>query len=442
MQNLCIRLLSGGSAAWHPKSLLDSSIYRSTLQLCSALIILILASTASAQRFSGYTVENGPDAIRLYLDHSSFTPVLSVGLLGNATQREQNKGVMDVKARTGIVRSLWSDSYLSQYRRNFNAVSKWMSQFSQSDGSILYTPQEIIPYYSNIAAIGMTRDPNRMPQVVAWMNWYTNHLNWPDKWGLYGTIYDYTVNNGQEISTNDADSTDSYAGTFLTLAWNAWATGDAGARSYIAGIYSQLDAIGGVIIKTQNSDGLTWAKPDYQIKYLMDNSEAYRGLRDAASLFKNAFHDNNKAAYYNAAADAMQNGIFGMWLNGNWAVYKDGVGKLAAPNMNTWYADATAQVFPVLLGVVTSSDTRAKQAYAAFNSAWPGWPSLSFNTKDPFPWCLVGDAAAAMGDKTRLITYIKTIQTKYENSNFPWPFYIAEAGWFIRGNNFMLGHGL
>jgi hypothetical protein len=28
------------------------------------------------------------------------------------------------------------------------------------------------------------------------------------------------------------------------------------------------------------------------------------------------------------------------------------------------------------------------------------------------------------------------------NSGFPWPFYNAEAGWFIRANNYMLGRGL
>jgi hypothetical protein len=329
----------------------------------------------------------------------------------------------------------------SQYQKDFTATSNWVAQFSTADGALLYTPQQIDPYFSNIAAIGMTKDPNRMPQVVAWMKWYINHLNWPDKWGLYGTTYNYNVNNGVETSTDDADSTDSYAATFLTLAWNAWQTGNSSARSYISGLSYQLDTIGGVLIQTQQSDGLTWAKPDYQIKYLMDNSEGYRGLRDLASLFQNAFGDSAKADYYNAAANSMQNGILGMWLNGTWAVYKDGIGDLAAPNMGTWYADATAQVFPVLMGVVAASDTRAQQSYAVFNAAWPGWPQLSYNAQDAFPWCLVGTAAAAMGDNSRLATYINSIQSKYVNHGFPWPFYNAEAGWFMRANSYMMGKG-
>jgi hypothetical protein len=317
-----------------------------------------------------------------------------------------------------------------------------VSQFTESSGALIYTPQELNPYYANIAAIGMTKDPARMPQVVSWMNWYINHLNWPDKWGLYGTTYDYTVSNGVPIATNNADSTDSYAATFLSLVWNAWESGNSSARSTILGLSYQLDVIGGVIIKTQQSDGLTWAKPDYQIKYLMDNCEAYRGLRDLASTFQNAFGDTTKAAYYNAAADTMLKGILGMWMNGTWAVYKDDIGRLAAPNMTTWYADARAQIFPVLMGVVSSSDPRAQQAYAALNAAWPGWPALSFNSQDPFPWALIAQGAAAMGDKGRVSTYINNVQNKYVKSGFPWPFYNAEAGWFMRTNNYMLGRGL
>jgi hypothetical protein len=392
------------------------------------------------------------NAMRIYVDSNNDYTVgasslntslaLAPGLHNINMQAWDNTGAVYIQTMTITVGSSGGSGGGSQYQNDFNATSSYVSQFSQSDGAILYTPQEIDPYFSNIAAIGMTKDPNRMPQVVAWMNWYVNHLNWPDQWGLYGTTYNYSVNNGVETSMQQADSTDSYAATFLTLVWNAWLSGDQNARSFIAGLSYQLDVIGGVLIQTQQSDGLTWAKPDYQIKYLMDNCEAYRGLRDLASIYQNAFGDTTKAAYYNAAADAMQNGILSMWMNGTWAVYRNWYGNNIAPNMGAWYADATAQVFPVLMGVVTSSDSRAQQAYAAFNAAWPGWPTLSFNSQDPFPWVLVADGAAAMGDNARVATYINSIQNKYVNSGFPWPFYNAEAGWFMRANNYMMGNGL
>jgi hypothetical protein len=364
------------------------------------------------------------------------TTLAQTDSMRGATNLEMQAGAISESSSNGS-----SGSGSQQYKADFTATSDWASQWSQPDGSLLYSSTEIDPYFANIGAIGMTRDPNRMPEVVAWINWYMNHLNWPDKWGLYGTTYNYTVENGVETSTNDCDSTDSYASTFLTLAWNAWVHGDANVRAYLKSLSYQLNVIGGVLILTQQSDGLTWAKPDYQIKYLMDNSEGYRGLHDLASLF-HAFGDDQSAAYYNAAATSMKNGILGMWMNGNWAVYKNYYGDLIAPNMGAWYPDASSQVFPVLLGVVTSSESTAQKSYAAFNAAWPGWPTLSFNSQDPFPWCLVGEAAAAMGDKTRLATYINSIQNLYVNNGFPWPFYIAEAGWFMRSNDYMMGRGL
>jgi hypothetical protein len=34
-----------------------------------------------------------------------------------------------------------------------------------------------------------------------------------------------------------------------------------------------VDCIGGVIVQTKQPNGVTWAKPDYQIQYQTDNSE-------------------------------------------------------------------------------------------------------------------------------------------------------------------------
>jgi hypothetical protein len=328
----------------------------------------------------------------------------------------------------------------SPYQANLNATGQWISGNSIApDGAILYGSSAINPYYSNLAAIGMTRNSANYQQVQNWMQWYINHLNWPDKWGLYGTTYDYDYNNGAETSHNDADSTDSYAATFLSVAWAYYSTGDANAQAYVKTLAYQLDAIGGVIVQTQQSDGLTWAKPDYQIKYLMDNCEAYRGLRDLALLFGNAFNDTAKQQFYNAKADLMLQGIQGMWMNGSWAVYKDGIDRLIGPNFATWYPDATSQMFPVMQGVISPSDSRSIQVYNQFNNAWPGWASLSFNSQDPFPWVMIADAAAAMGDTSRVNTYINAIQNQYVNSGFPWPFYSMEAGWFMRLNAYMMG---
>lgn len=336
-----------------------------------------------------------------------------------------------------------SGSSSSSYQNNIIGSSNWIARAEVApDGAILYSSGEIIPYYSNLAAIGLTRYPTaaNITIVENWMKWYINHLNWPDKYGLFGTMYDWNYDHGALSPKGTMDSTDSYAATFLSLAWSYYSTGNAAAQSYVKTLSSQLDAIGQVLIKTSDTDGLTWALPNYHIKYLMDNSEAYRGLRDLASLWQVAFNDVAKADSYNAAATKMQNALQAYYLGGGkWAYYKDDLGRFPAPNLGIWYPDVNAQWFPVMQGVIPPSDSRAIATWNTFNNTWPGWPELSFNNQDPFPWVMMAATAAEMNDSARVNTYIKTITSKYIDRGYPWPWFGREAGWFIRLNAYLLG---
>lgn len=321
------------------------------------------------------------------------------------------------------------------YRQNIGVTSKWVVSAASSlpDGAILFTPDKINPYFANLAAIGLTKNKKYYPQALSWMRWYVNHLNYPDKWGLYCTTYDYSVSGTVETALNDADSTDSYAATFLSLAWAFWQTGDADARAYIKTLSYQLDCIGGVLVQTQQSNGLTWAKPDYQIQYLMDNAEVYKGLRDAASLF-DALQNANARDWYSAHAVSVFNGI----NNNLWdAQNSDYLTYVGAPTTDwtKWYPDSTAQLFPVLNNLISPSDSRALHLYEIFNQKWPNWTT---QFADPFPWVAVSGASALMGDRDRVNQYIRTIQMAYVETGFPYPWYCAEAGWFIRVNNYML----
>jgi hypothetical protein len=325
------------------------------------------------------------------------------------------------------------------YQRNITATANWTTSGASSlpDGAILYTSTRIMPYYSNLAAIGLARTANPVyyPKIKDWMQWYISHLNYPDKWGLSCTIYDYNVSGSTETATNDADSTDSYAATFASLAWAYWQTGDPTAQNYIRSLRYELDCIGGVIVQTQQRNGLTWAKPDYQIQYLMDNCEVYKGLRDLANIFEYAFNDTTGRDGYNSYAEKAFNGIQTvLWdaAHNNYLTYAG-----APPtNWSVWYPDSTAQLFPVLYRVLAPTDVRAKHLYNMFNRSWPNWTSLNF--PDPFPWAVVSAAAAQMNDTARVNSYIVTIQNKYVNKGFLWPWYCAESGWFIRVNRYML----
>jgi hypothetical protein len=323
------------------------------------------------------------------------------------------------------------------YSSNLAKTSAWLKNQQLPDGAILYSANEINPYFANLAAIGWLQDQSKTPQVEAWMQWYINHLNWPDYNGLYGTVYNYTYSNGVETSTNSYDSADSSAATFLTLADALYNTGNLGARSFVENTVGEyiLNVTGNIVTGLQQSNGLVIAKPDYQIEYLMDNSEDYRGLEDLANLAIRAWNDAGTASWYQAHAASIQFGIQSVLYTSTTKLYYPYAGS-SAPNMSTFYPDAVSQLYPAVQGVVTASSKQAKNSYIAFSNAWPGWTNLSFSSQTPFPWAVVSYAAYLDGNTPSVNKYIATIQKEYVNvtPDFPWPFYCSEAGWFMRVN--------
>jgi len=160
-------------------------------------------------------------------------------------------------------------------------------QRQRADGAILMAPADqpvnsLIPYFANLAAIGLaaayprTRDASHRVAVAKWLRWYAAHQN-PN-----GTISDYRLQDGNLQPTGDCDSTDSYAATFLeALHRYVEVSRD---RQLLDALYTAAVKATGAIRLTLQDDGLTWAKPTYRVKYLMDNVEVYRGWQSAAAL--------------------------------------------------------------------------------------------------------------------------------------------------------------
>jgi hypothetical protein len=325
----------------------------------------------------------------------------------------------------------------TNYEQNISRASESIAIQQLSDGAILTRQTAIIPYFSNLAAIGLSKTPGHDLQVQRWMQWYINHLNNPDKWGLNCTVYDYSVIDGKEKSKNNADSTDSYAATFASLTWSFWNTNTPDAQAYIKTVKSQLNCIGTVMVQTMQPNGLTWAKPDYKTFYLMDNCEVYQGFVDLANLFEYAFNDRKASDYYKGYAEKVRTGIQKVLWDPSHKNYLP-FARSRTTNWKRWYPDATAQLFPILNGVLAPSDPRAKEIYARFNRKWPEWPMLSFPGTEP--WVIVACAAAIEDDSTRATKYIISVHGKFRNPESLNEFQSAELGWFIRLNNYMLGH--
>ncbi|UVI29524.1 hypothetical protein [Paenibacillus spongiae] len=320
------------------------------------------------------------------------------------------------------------------YEDILNREAAWLSSLQLENGAIPMSPgggpYRVVPYFTNIALLGLLEKPEQAPVVRKYMDWYFAHLNrtaGPDV--PLGSIFDYTVEADQrtEKASGDFDSTDSYASTFLNLLRKyAEATGD---TEYLLTHRSDIELIAGAMLSTKQADGLTWAKPAYRVKYLMDNTEVYKGLVDMEWISGTVFGDKAGAAAYRKHKKDVFAGIEKMlWSDDKnaYAFAKMEGGELSYPNWDTFYADATAQLFPIWTGVLAPDSKRAQQLYAAFNEHHPGWPQL--NKGDAFPWALLAYTAAIMGDRTRVDAFLESVRTTYLDRDHPWPWYVMESG--------------
>jgi hypothetical protein len=302
----------------------------------------------------------------------------------------------------------------------------------RSDGGILYTSTQINPYFANIAAMGAVHGGVDLINVQQWMQWFVAHMTAPNSWSLPGAITDYNVaSNGALSSTGSADSVDSYAATFITLAAAASREGTPQLRAYVAGLHTSIELLASVIDAVTDVDGLTWALPTYKEKYLMNNSEVYHGLVDLAYLRSQVYGDTAGSLLAAAHALQVQASIESeMWsanLN-EFAVGLDAYGNLTWPQAGNW-EDGASQLFPILHGVIAPTSLPAQTAYTRFSAAFPGWPLLQ--KPDEYPWADIAFVALEMNDVSRATMYSNSVQQQY-SPGFAYPWYCAESGWYIR----------
>ena len=313
------------------------------------------------------------------------------------------------------------------------SVGQNLAQQQRPDGAILYTSTRVDPYFANIAAIGALRGGVDLLDVKRWMQWYVAHSTDPNPWRIPGAITDYDVMVGGALRTSgEADSVDSYAATFISLAATAWRVGDVPLRAYVAGIRTDVERIASAMDAVSDNDGLTWALPNYRLKYLMDDSEVYRGLIDLATLRVQAFGDLAGAVHASSHALRVQAAIRTRYWDaqrGLFALALDDAGAKVWPKGGDFMEDGTSQLFPILHGVIEPTSPQAQIAYRRFSAAFPNWPVL--DKPDEFPWSSVAFVALQMNDFSRAQTFATTVQERYA-PGFAYPWYCAESGWYVR----------
>lgn len=202
----------------------------------------------------------------------------------------------------------------------------------------------IVPYFSNIAAMALLAAHEVEPaaadleRVRDWLLWYARHQE-PD-----GTIQDYSGTIEGYKRLDHRDSTDSYAATFLMALWRyAQAGGDSAFdRRLVRAANGAVDAIA---LTFDEEDGLTWAKPGYRVKFLMDNLEVAMGLKEGAEYFRAA---GEEAAMKKAMRmlRGVTAGLPQFWLpEKNHFAWAKGSSGAMHVGFDRWYPDGVVNIF-------------------------------------------------------------------------------------------------
>lgn len=314
----------------------------------------------------------------------------------------------------------------------------------------------VSPYFANLAVLGLLRAKAPMCTQVAdrWINWYFAHLNpeaAPD-----GVPYEHFYNPDGTGETTCAkpgdhslchynDATDSAAATFFSVLWAARSAERSSGPFTFAGQKQRTEVLASVLLKLQQSDGLCWAKNDYRAKYLEDNCEVFAGLSDLANLERDIFDDSQQATLYRQAAEKVRQGIWKEFYDSHSQLFH--IAKFQMPlrpnaNLDQWYPDTQAQFWPILFGVLSPADPRARAIISTIDGHWNGQnkPDWAVDTESVNSgWIESGSALAALlaGDSARVKTYVQSVKhAKFPKPAGPLafkpPFNVADAGWLLQ----------
>jgi hypothetical protein len=272
--------------------------------------------------------------------------------------------------------------------------------------------------------------------VTAWIGWYLRNLNWPDYNGLHGSIHDYWVNplTGEQRLVIDPltgegryDSTDAYAGVFLSLL-REYAEVVPGGRDLIRRHRYEMDVIANVVLATWHDNDLTGARPDWDGEYLLDNIESERGLADYAWIAREILGDDALGAYWQDHAERLEAAIEReIWFEDRqmygWASDQPN------PSWDVFYADAVVQAWPIIHGYGDAA--RRQMLWERFDASWPLWTTSIDNpgTPDLQPWAALAAAALAVGDRQGALDWLAGSEAHWVTRGRPWPWSVNDSAW-------------
>lgn len=230
-----------------------------------------------------------------------------------------------------------------------------------------------------------------------------------------------------------SDSDDSYAATLLSLAvrylrasqnWAWWDRNKARLK----------DMAYRNIAMSVKPNGMTsvFQSPRNQTNnagYLMDNAEVYRGLRDFAALLRER-GDAADATYYDRFATSIGAAMGGLF-SASTSAFR--MADLSTRTETSFYPGTTCQVFPQVFGV-TELSGYYDLAWNFFSVNTPGWETGKL---DPYPWAVLGLAAAKRGQTALANAQLASIEKTFVANRAL--ITINELGFFQRTKSVLAG---
>lgn len=311
----------------------------------------------------------------------------------------------------------------------------------------------VTPYYANLAVTALlrTRTPQCTRVAELWIGWYFRHLNSQSapegvpcdefyRMDMDGGGETNCVKPGDPLLCHHNDATDSAAATFFSVLWAAHEAGLPSGTLSSPERKRQVEALAGVVLKLQQADGLCWARADYRVKYLEDNCEVFAGLRDLADLEQDVFNNAAQSATYRQAAERVRRGIVNELYDNSAKLYRTAKfedGKRPLANLDKWYPDTQAQLWPLLFGVASMNDSPTRAVIAAVNGHWdghgkPDWASEPGRVNEG--WLEAGNAYGMLlaGETERVRTFAAAVRPlKFRTNGFAGPFNVEDAGWLL-----------
>ena len=336
---------------------------------------------------------------------------------------------------------------ISYYQKIEEYEKQWIISNQTEAGAILTYEKEdettnwANPYFANLAAGALMEGhptEEEKDAVRRYLSWYLKHINSSEEDPINGagTIYDYEITvtrTGEEksISKRSYDSVDSYASTFLKAASDYISvTQD---TKWLAENSLALQRVAGALLGCINAEGITLAKTDYPVYYLMDNCETNAGLKAMKVLQKQGIvfsQGDEVKGYLEKNSECVKEDF---WRNGEYIIGLDEDGDvLLESNKSSIYPKTIAQIYPIAWKVSDKKEARAEQIYQTLCDNWQ-WEEMDYREQGSSRsyWPILAFVGALLGDEDRVETYMKNYMKVVEKDH-GYPIHIDDAAWIIK----------